>query len=103
MTSIAHPAGLEQARKPIEELGRDIELHRMGLDFFTFIRWLAGPHKVAGDGGDAIEGVKASRCNGPWWNQQRRRRVSAGVSWAPGDASPLQPLLSLEKMDLKVP
>lgn len=31
-TQIAYPAGLEQARKLAEELGRDMELHRMGLD-----------------------------------------------------------------------
>ena len=31
-TQIAYPAGLEQARKLAEELGRDMELNRMGLD-----------------------------------------------------------------------
>ena len=31
-TPIFYPTGLEQARKLAEELGRDIELHRMGLD-----------------------------------------------------------------------
>ena len=31
-TQIAYPAGLEQARKLAEELGRDMEPHRMGLD-----------------------------------------------------------------------
>jgi hypothetical protein len=35
-TPITYPAGLEQARKLAEELGRDIELHRMGLDPFPF-------------------------------------------------------------------
>jgi hypothetical protein len=30
-TQIAYPAGLEQARKLAEELGRDMELNRMGL------------------------------------------------------------------------
>ena len=31
-TQIAYPAGLEQARKLAEELGRDMEPHRMALD-----------------------------------------------------------------------
>ena len=31
-TQIAYPAGLEQARKLAEELGRDMEPHRMGLN-----------------------------------------------------------------------
>jgi hypothetical protein len=38
-TLIAYPPGLEQARELVEELGRDIELHRMGLDPSLFDRW----------------------------------------------------------------
>lgn len=101
-TPIAYPAGLEQARKLAEELGRDIELHRMELDPFPFDRWFAGPHRSAGDAGDAISGVEAIRRTEQWWNQQRRRGVSAPVSWATDYASPLKPLLFLEKIDLTV-
>ena len=35
-TQIAYPSGVEQARKLAEELGRDMELHRMGLDPFPY-------------------------------------------------------------------
>jgi hypothetical protein len=42
-TPITYAAGLEQARKLAEELGRDIELNRMGLDPFRFNRWLDEP------------------------------------------------------------
>ena len=47
-TPITYPAGLEQARKVAEELGRDIELHRMGLDPFPFDRWFDEPNEVLG-------------------------------------------------------
>jgi hypothetical protein len=39
---------LEQARKLAEELGRDIELHRMGLDPFRFNRWFDEPKESVG-------------------------------------------------------
>ena len=106
-TPITYPAGLEQARKLAEELGRDIELHRMGLDPFPFERWFddsqkSGGGKKCGEAEDGISGVQAIRRTEQWWIQQRRRGVSASVSWATDYASPLKPLLSLEKIDLKV-
>ncbi|MFM7237796.1 MAG: integrase [Cyanobium sp.] len=106
-TPITYPGGLEQARKLAEELGRDIELHRMGLDPFPFERWFdwsqqAGGGRSGGGAEEAISGVEAIRRTEQWWSQQRRRGVSAAVSWATDYASPLRPLLSLEKIDLKV-
>jgi hypothetical protein len=47
-TPITYSAGLEQARKLAEELGRDIELHRMGLDPFPFDRWFDEPKTGVG-------------------------------------------------------
>ncbi|WP_255140028.1 integrase [Synechococcus sp. Lug-A] len=93
---------MEQARKLAEELGRDVELHRMGLDPFPFDRWFAGPNTSTRDAGDAISGLEAIRRTEQWWNHQRRRGVSAPVSWATDYASPLKPLLSLGKIDLNV-
>ena len=106
-TPIAYPAGLEQAGKLAEELGRDIELHRMGLDPFSFERWFDEPKLSVGArggaaAGDGISGVEAIRRTEQWWTRQRRRGVSASVSWATDYASPLKPLLSLEQIDLKV-
>jgi hypothetical protein len=75
-------AGLEQARKLAEELGREIELYRMGLDPFPFDRLFAGPHESAGDVGNAISSVEAIRRTEQWWSHLRRRGVSAPVSWA---------------------
>ena len=101
-TQIAYPSGVEQARKLAEELGRDMELHRMGLDPFPYERWLADVPKTGDDGVVAISGVEAIRCAEQWWSQQRRRGVSSAVSWATDYASPLKPLLSIEKVDLKI-
>jgi integrase len=106
-TPITYPGGLEQARKLAEELGRDIELQRMGLDPFPFERWFDEPKLSVGvkggaAAGDGISGVEAIRRTEQWWTQQRRRGVSASVSWATDYASPLKPLLSLEQIDLKV-
>lgn len=106
-TPIFYPAGLEQARKLAEELGRDIELHRMGLDPFPFDRWFDEPKKGVGGrsgaaAGHGSSGLEAIRRTEQWWSQQRRRGVSASVSWATDYASPLKPLLSLEQIDLKV-
>jgi hypothetical protein len=55
-TPITYPGGLEQARKLAEELGRDIELHRMGLDPFPFERWFDEPKLVSVQGGGAAPG-----------------------------------------------
>ena len=57
-TPITNPAGLEQARKLAEELGRDIELHRMGLD-----RRLSGKKSTFGAGLNAT-------CILPHWGDQ---------------------------------
>ena len=73
---------MEQARKHAEELGRDIELYRMGLNPFPFDRWFAGPHESVGDVGNAISSVEAIRRTEQWWSHQPRRGVSAPVSWA---------------------
>jgi len=83
-TPITYPAGLEQARKLAEELGRDIELHRMGLDPFPFDRWFDEPKTSVGArggaaAGDAISGVEAIRRTEQWWTVQRRRGVSASA------------------------
>ena len=80
-TPITYPAGLEQARKLAEELGRDIELHRMGLDPFPFDRWFDEPKTSVGArggaaAGDAISGAEAIRRTEQWWTVQRRRGVS---------------------------
>jgi integrase len=101
-TAMSYPAGVEQARKLAEELGRDIELHRMGLDPFPFGRWLSGSQKLGSDPADAVSGVEAIRRTEQWWSQQRRRGESAAVSWATDYASPLKPLLSIEAVDLRV-
>jgi hypothetical protein len=53
-TPITYPAGLEQARKLAEELGRDIELNRMGLDPFRFKRWLDEPKTSVGASSAAV-------------------------------------------------
>ena len=105
-TLITYPAGLEQARKLAEELGRDIELHRMGLDPFPFDRRFDELKKGVGGRsgaavGDGISGLEAIRRTEQWWSQQRRRGVIASVSWTTDYASPLKPLLSLEQINLK--
>lgn len=101
-TPITYPADLEQARKLAEEVGRDLELHRMGLDPFPFKRWFADSQNSVGNADEAIKGVEAIRRTQQQWGQQRRRGVSAAVSWATDYASPLQPLLSMESVALKV-
>lgn len=101
-TTITYPTGVEQARKLAEELGRDVELHRMGLDPFPFERWLADFRRSTGNTEDAMSGLEAIRRTEQWWSQQRKRGVSATVSWATDYASPLKPLLSIEKVDLNV-
>ncbi|MFM7675946.1 MAG: integrase, partial [Synechococcus sp.] len=99
---IAYPAGVEQARKLAEELGRDMELHRMGLHPFPFERWFADSQKIVGDTADLINGVEAVSRTEEWWARQRRRGASADVSWTTDYASPLKPLLSQERVDLEV-
>ena len=67
-TPIPDPAGVEQARKLAEELGHDMELHRMGLDPFPFERWFADSQKPGGDAGDAISGKELGKGYSPQKN-----------------------------------
>ena len=46
--------------------------------------------------------MEAIRRTEQWWSQQRRRGLSSAVSWTTYYASPLKPLLSIEKVYLKV-
>jgi len=101
-TTIPYPAGMEQARKLAEELGRDMERHRLELDPFPFERWLGDARKSSGDGSGEINGIEAVRLTEVWWARQRRRGTSAAISWATDYASPLKPLLSVEHVDIKV-
>jgi hypothetical protein len=38
-TALPFPAGMDQARLLAEELGRDLELYKLGLEPFPFERW----------------------------------------------------------------
>ena len=55
-TAFPYPSGIDRAREPAEELGRDLELHRRGLESFPFDRWLQ-PTKVPGE--DSLLSQKA--------------------------------------------
>lgn len=101
-TPYPYPAGLDQARKLAEELGRDLELQRMGLEPFPSERWFGETKNVSVGPGDAVTGLEAIRRTEIWWRQQRRRGGSADVSWATDYASPLKPLLELSAVDLPV-
>lgn len=80
-TPIAYPAGMEQARKLAEKLGRHIELHRMGLDPFPFNRWFDEPpnsagHRSAAVDGAGITGLEA-RASDSWATDYASRSVPA--------------------------
>ncbi|MFN9618112.1 MAG: integrase [Synechococcaceae cyanobacterium] len=91
-TAFPYPSGVDQARQLAEELGRDLELHRRGLETFPFERWLQAT-QTAGPTGEGISGLEALRRTEAWWIQQRKRGPSAEVTWATAYAGPLKPLL----------
>ncbi|MFN7896248.1 MAG: integrase [Cyanobacteriota bacterium] len=91
-TAFPYPSGVDQARQLAEELGRDLELHRRGLETFPSERWLQAS-QAAGPTGEGISGLEALRRTEAWWIQQRKRGPSANVTWATAYASPLKPLL----------
>jgi integrase len=91
-TAFPYPSGVDQARQLAEELGRDLELHRRGLETFPFERWLQAT-QTAGPTGEGISGLEALRRTEAWWIQQRKRGPSADVTWATAYAGPLKPLL----------
>jgi integrase len=91
-TAFPYPSGVDQARELAEQLGKDLELHRRGLETFPFERWLQGTQTV-GPAADGVSGVEALRRTEAWWIQQRKRGPSADVTWATAYAGPLKPLL----------
>ncbi|MCX5945985.1 MAG: integrase [Cyanobacteria bacterium] len=91
-TVFPYPSGVDQARQLAEELGRDLELHRRGLEAFPCERWLQAI-KMQGPTTEGISGSEALRRTEAWWTQQRKRGPSADVTWATAYAGPLKPLL----------
>jgi integrase len=91
-TAFPYPSGVDQARELAEQLGKDLELHRRGLETFPFERWLQGTQTV-GSAADGVSGVEALRRTEAWWIQQRKRGPSADVTWATAYAGPLKLLL----------
>lgn len=80
-TPLPYQAGLEQARQLAEQLGRDLQLHRMGLEVFPLERWKAGV-VAANKLGSPISGLEAILLNEKWWQAQRKRGPSAATTWA---------------------
>ena len=101
-THCSYPSDVEQARKLAEELGRDIELHRRGLESFQMERWCAPPSATGDVAGEAVSGLEALRSTENWWRKQRKRGGSADVSWKTDYAAPLKPLLDQPAVDLRV-
>jgi len=91
-TVFPYPSGVDQARQLAEELGRDLELHRRGLETFPCERWLQAS-KMQDPTPEGISGVEALRRTEAWWTQQRKRGPSADVTWTTAYAGPLKPLL----------
>jgi integrase len=98
-TAFPYPSGVDQARELAEQLGKDLELHRRGLETFPFERWLQATQTV-GPAPDGISGLEALRRTEAWWIQQRKRGPSADVTWATAYAGPLKPLLPQRNVTL---
>ena len=95
-----YPSGLDQARQLAEQLGRDLQLHRRGLDPFPFERWSAnGASAQASE--TCISGLEAIRRTELWWQAQRRRGPSSPTTWQKDYAEPLAPLLNLDNVTLE--
>jgi integrase len=99
-TAFPYPSGVDQARQLAEELGRDLELHRRGLETFPLDRWLQSTKAQQGNT-EGISGLEALRRTENWWRQQRRRGPSADVSWTTTYAAPLRPLLAQENVSIE--
>jgi integrase len=91
-TAFPYPSGVDQARELAGQLGKDLELHRRGLETFPFERWLQTT-QTAGPTTEGISGGEALRRTETWWAKQRKRGPSADVTWATAYAGPLKPLL----------
>ena len=102
-TAFPYPAGVDQARELAEQLGRDIELHRRGLEPFPFDRWSRsdlGSISVAARKG--VSGPDAIRRTEIWWHERRQRGPKSAVSWTTAYASPLRPLLQQQDVTVEI-
>ena len=100
-TPLPYPAGIDQARKLAEKLGRDLQLHRMGLQPFPHEQWLGGNSQAGGESCPGVSGTEALRRTEIWWRKQRKRGGSEAVTWITDYAAPLKPLLDLPAVDLR--
>ena len=98
-TALPYPSGVDQARELAEQLGKDLELHRRGLETFPFERWLQATQPL-GPAVQGISGLEALRRTEAWWIQQRKRGPSADVTWTTAYAGPLKPLLPQQDVTL---
>lgn len=99
-TPLPYPAGLEQGRQLAEQLGRDLQLHRMGIESFPFERWKA-VSAPQGKQEAPITGLAAIKLTEKWWQGQRKRGGSALTTWAKDYAEPLAPLLNVQAVNLE--
>ena len=90
--ALPFPSGVDQARQLAEELGRDLELHKRGLEAFPHERW-ADAGITPGASLEGISGAAALSKTEAWWRRQRKRGPSADTSWMTAYATPLRPLL----------
>ena len=99
-TSFPYPSGVDQARQLAEELGRDLELHKRGLEPFPFDRW-SQPLTTPGESIEGLSGQAALSKTEAWWRQQRKRGPSADVSWMTAYATPLKPILAQQAVTIE--
>lgn len=99
-TAFPYPGGIDQARELAEALGKDLELHRRGLDPFPFERWLQ-PERQPGQDAQGVTGVEALSRTERWWWQQRKRGPSADVTWETAYAAPLKPMLQQKAVTIE--
>jgi integrase len=92
-TTFPYPAGVDQARQLAEELGKDLELHRRGIEVFPAARWIQ-PGRPQGKAAEVVTGMEAVRRTEVWWRRQRKRGDSADVTWSTTYEAPLRPLTS---------
>jgi len=101
-TGFVYPAQASESLQLAEQLGNELERHRLGLETFNWEPWLPKgkqktPKKVDKNV-EALTGQQAVRLTREWWGKQRTRGPSEEDSWKVDYQDPLAPLLNIDSL-----
>lgn len=101
-TGLSYPDQATESLQLAEQLGNQLERHRLGLEAFDWTPWLPKGRQrkeaVHDEQPSGVSGRHAVRLTRQWWGRQRSRGPSEEDSWRIDYDAPLAPLLNINPL-----